>query len=79
MSVKVISVFTTLNRQTTHNCFLDSYVIISQLTFLHVSVGKEKSPGNQSNARAIFWFCDELLWFSSLMMVPCGPKFVGLL
>ena len=42
--------FITLNQKNAQTCFLDIYITISLLTFLHVSVRKGLSSGNRTKA-----------------------------
>jgi hypothetical protein len=42
---------TTFNQQNTQYCFLDMYIILSHLIFLHVSIQKGSSSGDQTKAK----------------------------
>jgi len=70
-----------LNQQNVHTCALHIY-IISHPILLHVSVHNGSLSGNQTKVilheikLALFYMV--LLWFDSLMMVPCRLKHVGI-
>jgi len=70
-----------LNQKNARTCALHIY-ITSHPIFLHVLVHNGSLSGNQTKVILheikLVLFYMVLLWFNSLMMVPCWPKHVGI-